>query len=716
MKKSLFTVLLFLAATAVMAVPAKRGLWKTITLSNGTEVSVELKGDEHVHYLQAADGTCYVRNGNGYELIDSEALQVRRAKRQMKRRVIASSTSDGLGKYQTMSMGAVPSIGEYTIPVVMVQFSDLKFKSTTTVQKMTRYYNEEGYNDESDCVGSVRDYFKAQSGGMFVPTFDVVGIVTLDHPYSYYGKNDEDGNDEGLDYLPGDVTSAAVEQLGVDFSKYVVPAGDSNHTKGVPLLAMFYAGRGEATESETEANAKLLWPCEWDGTDDPVAQGTYQGVHFNSFFIGNELDTGGRSLMGMGVFCHEFGHALGLPDFYVTDYSYEGDDAFGLWSIMDGGAYVNDSRAPVGYTAYEKSYMGWLDLPEIDAAGDVTLQLPEGKSEQSAYIMRNSSNETFIFENRQPGTWYPSSFGSGVMVTRVAYSRYQWLYNTLNNTQTKKRACMLTADGAKLDFSAQQSNLYGNSKKTIATLKTYNGGTMTVNMTGITKNADGTLTMTFGQGSTDPGTDPSDPVDGMLFYESFDDCNGMGANDGRWNGQIANGSFLADNVGWEAEKAFGANQCAKFGTGSVTGSATTPTFTLNGSTTLTFRAGAWNASGDGTSLNLLVSGGTAEPAVVVMQKGAFTDYVVTISAEGRTSITFESSKGRFFLDEVKVYSNTASNTYDVNGDGKVDALDIQAVINTSAEGSNTAKHDVNGDGKVDALDIQDVINAAAAGE
>ncbi len=714
MKKTLFTALLFLATTAAMAVPAKRGLWRTITLSDGTEVRAELRGDEHFHYLQAPDGTCFIQNNGNYVRTDAETLRTRRAQRLMKRKIVYASTSDGLGKYQTMSMGGVPSIGEYTIPVVMVQFSDLKFKSTTTVAKMTRYYNQEGYSDEAGCVGSVRDYFKSQSGGMFVPTFDVVGIVTLSKSYKYYGKNDSEGYDQNVDPLPNDVVSAAVEQLGVDFKQYVVPAGDANHSAGVPLLAMFYAGRGEATEGDDGSD--YLWPCEWDAEEDPVGGGTYNGVHFNSFFIGNELYSGGGSLMGMGVFCHEFGHALGLPDFYVTDYSYESDDAFGLWSIMDGGAYVNNSYAPVGYTAYEKSYMGWLDLKEFGDEKEVTLQSPEGTSENSAYILRNSSNETFIFENRQPGTWYPSSFGSGVMVTRIAYNRNQWYYNTLNNTQEKKRACMLTADGAKLDFSARQSNLYGNSKKSIATLKTYSGTSKTINMTTIVKNSDGTITLTLGAGSTTPGTDPSVAPEGMLLYESFDECNGKGGTDGSWSGQIANGSFLPDNEGWESEKAFGANKCAKFGTGSVTGSATTPTFTLNGSTTLTFRAGAWNATGDGTTLNLLVNGGTADPAIVTMEKGAFTDYVVTISAQGTASITFESSKGRFFLDEVKVYSNTTANVYDVNGDGKVDALDIQTIINACVADSKETKYDVNGDSVVNALDIQAVINAAATAE
>ncbi len=637
---------------AVMAVPAKKGLWRTIILSDGTEVRAQLKGDEHVHFLQAADGTCYTKSNGTYERTAPETLQAKRSSRLAKRKIVSASTSDGLGMFGKMSMGAVPSIGEYTIPVVMVQFKDLKFKSTTTVEKMTRYYNEEGYSDERGCVGSVRDYFKSQSGGKFIPTFDVVGIVTLDQSYKYYGENDKDGYDKNLDILPGDVIKAAISQLNADFSTYVVPAGDSNHSTGVPLLAMFYAGRGEATEGEEGTD--YLWPCEWDDSDDPVGHGDYNGVHFNSFFIGNELYYDGK-LMGMGVFCHEFGHALGLPDFYVTDYSYEDDDPFGYWSIMDGGSYINDTNAPIGYTAYEKSYMGWLELKEIGDETEVTLQSPLGTAENSAYIIRNSSTETFIFENRQPGTWYPSDFGTGVLVSRIAYNRNQWMYNTLNNIQSKKRALVLTADGARLNYSASQSNLYGNAKKSIASLKTLSGSSKAINITNIVKNSNGTITITI------PGGGGSvEPVGSTLFYESFNECSGKGGNDGSWSGQIANGSFNPDNDGWEAKKAFGANQCAKFGTGSVAGSATTPAFSTNGTAILTFRAGAWNASDDGTTLNLLVSDGTIEPAVVTMKKGEFTDFVATITATGNVTITFETAKGRFFLDEVKVEGSTAT--------------------------------------------------------
>ena len=361
--------------------------------------------------------------------------------------------------------------------------------------------------------------------------------------------------------------------------------------------------------------------------------------------------------MGLAVFCHEFGHALGLPDFYCTDYSYSNDDAFSNWSIMDTGAYIDDyCRKPMGYTAYEKSYMGWLELKEFGDASEVTLQSPLGEAENSAYILRNSSNETFIFENRQPGTWYPSAYGSGMMVSRIAYSYNYWSNNTLNNTKSKKRACILTANGAKLYYSASSANLYGNTKKSITTLQTLSGSSKTVDIKNIAKNSNGTITLTLKEGGDAP--DPKPTPAGTIFYESFDQCSGKGGNDGQWSNINSQAAFVVDNDGWEAEgnKAYGAYQCAKFGTGSVVGSATTPAFTVSGTAILTFKAGAWDASKDGTSLILTVSKGSISPNAVTTEKGKFNEFTATITAKESTTVTFMTEAGRFFLDEVKVES------------------------------------------------------------
>lgn len=492
MKKLFFTFALAVLALTASAVPAKPGLFRTLTLSDGTTVKAQLVGDEHGHYWLSADGRAYQQmdGTTHFEEADITVIQSKaNARRANRRKVCYASTSDGLGRYNTPGLGALNSIGEYTIPVIMVQFSDKKFLSTTTVEKMNRFYNEQGYHDESGCVGSVRDYFVSQSRGMFKPTFDVVGIVTLSNKYSYYGQN-SGGNDMRVDSLAPHAIAAAVSQLGTDFSQYVRTTTNVNGTTtGVPLVCIFYAGYGEATGSPSGSVSNTVWPCEWDCDED------YSGTHFNAWFVGNELYSDG-SLMGMGVFCHEAGHALGLPDFYCTNYNYSNDDPFSNWSIMDCGAYVNDARAPIGYTAYERSYLGWLDIPTYTAGEYQNLDPYTNENGTTAVKLPTStSTEYFIFENRQPGTWYPEDMGSGLLVTRFAYNKTAWDYNTPNNTQTKKRAKIVTANGATLNYSGDQANLYGNGVNSITSLALYSSGTVNPQITTITKNADGTITL-----------------------------------------------------------------------------------------------------------------------------------------------------------------------------------------------------------------------------
>ena len=197
---------------------------------------------------------------------------------------------------------------------------------------------------------------------------------------------------------------------------------------------------------------------------------------------------------------------------------------------------------------------------------------------------------------------------------------------------------------------------------------------MNISITDITMN-DGLISFKFapdnsGSGEEDDNTQyglsvPQSDITGALFYESFDQCDGKGGNDDQWSGQIATGQFNTDNEGWVAEKSYGAYQCAKFGTSSIAGSATTPAFAVDGTGTLTFMAGAWNAAKDGTTLKLSVSNGTITPATVEMEKGAFKDFEATITATGTVKVTFEAAAGRFFLDEVLVKDPNATAIYTI---------------------------------------------------
>ncbi|MBR1711851.1 MAG: M6 family metalloprotease domain-containing protein [Alloprevotella sp.] len=543
MKRTLFSLFLLLAVAAQAIPPMDTPI--AVRQSDGTTIMVRIHGQRRTEFYTTADGKVVVRNAKkdlcyavlqGDRLVATDVVAHEPSARSERERAflgtnqltaevaaravmrapqalrapaqtINASTADGLGRYGQSGVGAVPSIGDVVIPVILVEFSDTKLQPTTTVEKMTRYYNEEGYHDEDGAVGSARDYFIAQSRGMFRPTFDVVGRVSItNRTAAYYGSNDKS---DGFIEVVKDGMSNAVRQLGVDWKKYV--QGD-----GIPLVAVIFAGNGEATGGGEDA----LWPCEYD------LNSTLSGVKVRSIFIGNEVYADG-SLMGMGVFCHEFGHALGLPDFYCTNYGHS-EVTMGHWSIMCSGCYLPDAhaRAPIGYTAYERSYLGWEDIPELTEADAVTLYQWGSQYGSNSTLVRNPRDEReyFIFEQRQPGTWYPASFGTGMFVTHVTYDSNAWYYNNLNNTQGSLRMTYLPANGTKNGRSAAE--LFPGSggtrtelgPNTNPAMRLFNGATLDRPLYKITRNDDSSVSFNF----LDPdfvGRTPGDVVeaDGLTY-------------------------------------------------------------------------------------------------------------------------------------------------------------------------------------------------------
>ena len=705
MKKTLLVLALLVLTLAANAIPAKPGLKKTITLADGTQIVATLVGDEHGHFYRGSDGKAYQMKGETgiFEEADEDAIIAKAQTRKMKaRKALYASTSDGMGQYGLTANGPVNSQGELTIPVIMVQFKDVTFKSTTTKEKMNRYYNLEGYNEESKCVGSVRDYFKSQSNGHFVPTFDVVGIVTLSKNRKEYGGNDSDDNDKDLESFVDEAIGLAQSSLGVDFTKY--------YKNGkVQLVSFLYAGEGEATGGPKES----IWPCEFEW------EHTVGNAKFDGFFVGNELD--GTSLMGMGVFCHEFGHALGLPDFYCTDYSYENDDAMSNWSIMDTGAYVNDAQAPIGHNAYERSFLGWLDIPEAQEGQNITLQ-PYTKNGTHAVRINISSTETYILANHYTGTWYPTSMGSGLMLVRIAYNKNQWDNNTPNNTQSAQRIKMITADGAKLYYSGKQSNLYGNGKNEINPLNLLNGSTKSVVIKNITKNSDGSITFQYGDivsnvktptftpaagryaeaqqvtiacattGAaiyyTTNGTEPttsSTKYTGAFTVSETTTVKAVAYYDGEYSAvatakyTISTGSQLLyeglssstvtsdgtkelttssetlDYDGWSSftkiyagANAYAEGGCLKMGSSKVAGSMTANDIALEGNGTLTFYLKKYGS--DTGKLNVTVTGATADVTEFTPTDN-WTECVVKLTnGTGNVSITLATSSKRAYVE------------------------------------------------------------------
>ncbi|MCQ2342498.1 MAG: InlB B-repeat-containing protein [Paludibacteraceae bacterium] len=151
-----------------------------------------------------------------------------------------------------------------------------------------------------------------------------------------------------------------------------------------------------------------------------------------------------------------------------------------------------------------------------------------------------------------------------------------------------------------------------------------------------------------------------------VFTETFDQCEGTGGNDGSWSGSIASSTLTADNTGWTFDNEGGALNCAKFGSGSKKGSAQTPSITMSGDGTIILKAAAWDASSEGTTLNISATSGTVSPTSVTLKKGEWSEYEITITGVvSATKIKFEAANknnNRFFIDNVVVKAGSIDYT------------------------------------------------------
>lgn len=682
------------------SVPAKRGVWRTVTLSNGLTIKARLCGDEHAHWWQADDGSCFDVDslGKGKAVVPQELMSKARsrmaARRQAARRANAKkasqriATNGNTGKFQGQQHGLI----------ILVNFADSKFNTSKfgpTQTLYSRIANEANYG-ENNFKGSISDYFKAQSGGQFLLDFDVAGPVTLPYGYSYYGQNDDDGYDK----RPTKMVSEACQAVdgSVDFSKY-----DWDGDGEVEEVFVVYAGNGE---HDTTNQPNLIWP-HMDNLANYGEQLTLDGVTINTYACASELNSD-KTLSGIGTFCHEFSHCMGFPDMYDT--ASDGNNfGMGSWDLMDYGSYNGAGYVPAGYSGYEKMVCGWTTPIELDKP--MTVNGMERLADMGqTYIIYNKGNrnEYYILENRQQSGFDKYLPGSGLLIEHVDYDKDIWEWNAVNTTNggyypegsstpsyndhqriTIFHANKIEDDGNNATYPYASLDSLTDSSQPAATVWNANAdGTylMHCRVYGITQNADGTVAFSFGWADGNAtGTN-----DSILFKETFDKCAGTGGNDGKFRGNIAFSVFVPDNDGWKhidgltGNYMYGANKCAKFGNSSqpISGWVVSPAFTLQGDTAvISFRAAGWNAKADGTSLDVSVSGTDAkllDNGNLTMKKGEWTTYSLRVKGSGRCTITFMPGK-RFFLDDVMVKREKPKASTGISGVRHADGKAAQAV-------------------------------------
>ncbi len=442
----------------------------TYTQSDGTRITIRIYGDEFSGRVVSQEGYTLVGGPDGdyyfAELAPQGYLKATSVKAKpvsaltVSERAVVGKLAKGIRantadprkntmRYSTLRVGADGRLevagpdgaaptgrtGKLKSLVILVNFSDVKFITPNPHQAFTDMLNQDGYS-VNGATGSAWNYYHDNSNGKFDPQFDVYGPYDLSRPMSYYGSNSYYQKDTNAAQMIVEACRLAAAD-GVDFSQY---ADGSN----VRDIFVFYAGYNEAEGGP----ANSVWPHKWNIN---YATGGFSsnGASVSVYACSSELKgSQGQTMAGIGTFCHEFGHVIGWPDLYDTDYEQNGY-AFGAGplSLMDTGSYMNDGRTPPTLGIFERWTAGWAEPVEIKSSGKYTLE-PVDKG--AGYIVNTSTKgEFFIFENRNgssfkwnryllegdPGLGYYAG-GNGMMVFHVDQSDKYLSYwegaNTVN--------------------------------------------------------------------------------------------------------------------------------------------------------------------------------------------------------------------------------------------------------------------------------------------
>lgn len=425
-------------SVALLAVPARRG-FHTYHQPDGTTLTLTLAGDEFAHWYEDAEGTVYREDAEGiFVPADNTTRNAQRVRR--------------MAAQQRRAKAEV-GVSPYPAPrglLILANFSDVQFKAEHTHDVLDSLINAVNCQVNGG-YGSAAQYFRDQSNGLYQPVFDVYGPVTLSQKQSYYGENVYYGSDSSDKYATDAVIEACIlanqQYADLNFADY-----DWNNDGYVDFVYVIYAGRGEADGGARST----IWPHNYSvqtviqfkdwglNTVYSESDTKIDGKYLDNYAMSQEINGQTGGLTGNGVFCHEFGHVIGLPDFYDT--SYGSNYTKGLtpseWDVMDGGAYNGNGHCPPNYSAWEKYFMGWL-TPENLGMNSANLTLyPSGTPEHNVYQINASGaleratkyGLNYYIENRQKSGWDSSLPASGMLIWKVDFSEHLWRTNGPNLT------------------------------------------------------------------------------------------------------------------------------------------------------------------------------------------------------------------------------------------------------------------------------------------
>lgn len=517
MKKIIiFSLLVVCFVQTTFAIPAYPKPLK-VKQADGSWLTIQMRGDEHGHYVLTSDGIPLVFNARqeNYEYADWKDGKVqasgikaveasertakvkafvesldksailesfKRARLQQLQQTLSSRRNASLkagSNPQKEKLNNFPTIGEVHSLVILVQFADTKFSTvgSDAHQFFNNMLNEPGFTYSNGANGSARDFYLNSSNGRFQPQFDVIGPVTLPEKYSYYGANQGSSVDNPARLEQFVREACTLADPLVDFSQY-----DHNQDGYIDNIYFFYAGKGEADSGDGNA----IWPHSAYYSDMAKDAGLSEtslkldGIEVGNYTCSNEIN--GTLITpqpaGIGTFVHEFGHVLGLADHYDVNYGMT-TFAPGSFDTMAQASYNNNGNTPAAFSAYERACLGWLDLTVLKNGVDSLNVLPDLNDSNKAYVVPvggTNDEEYFIMENRQKKGWDAFIPGHGMLLWHIDYDAKAWEKNELNITGTHQRVDIVEADNKLTDNTRAGDPFPGTTNVTQCNLTSWAGG------------------------------------------------------------------------------------------------------------------------------------------------------------------------------------------------------------------------------------------------
>ena len=305
-------------------------------------------------------------------------------------------------------LGAGPGITAMTTGKAIVLIVDFDDNLADTAAYPVSHYEELLFSVGTYPTGSMRDYYLENSYGNFEITGEVSGWHRMPRDYAYYvdGQRGFGSYPRNARKLTEDAVAAADPY--VDFSQYDNDGPDGIPDSGdddgyVDALFVVHAGPGY----ETTGNVNDIHSHAW-ATSSPVP---VDGVYCYRYSM--EPDNG-----KIGVFSHEFGHVLGLPDLY--DYGYDSGGA-GYWSIMAAGSWAGSGTTPVHFDAWSKTQLGFA-TPIVPTTNLIDVEVPRVEASPAIYKIWTDGTpgkEYFLVEHRRRANFDFYVPGKGLVIYHV---------------------------------------------------------------------------------------------------------------------------------------------------------------------------------------------------------------------------------------------------------------------------------------------------------